>query len=318
MPAAALAVVLLLAVARVELADRGGELALGEPSAAAGSGLVTAGENAPDGQTTEPARIGGTTRPPIAIGASWMCPTGHRVPAYANPPLAYPAGHPETPGIDVQPVTCARTLDDAAAVGFPQAPVPEGAELTGGVYLFETTEGVRVACAEAADQLGHAVACPARLPGEPPKEPCGSRVTHLQGCVVGLPAGSRGEGTPSVDGFLLEVRGFPSTTGAACPSCNTGVVVATELATNPTSLTGCYIQQEGGQYHPWVQPTPETGGFCDRARLDRFGVAPHAEHYLLRWQIDDVIVAVSARLGDPDAAEALARDMANRIEILSP
>jgi hypothetical protein len=124
------------------------------------------------------------------------------------------------------PVACYATVADAAAAGYPQAPLPAGALELGGVYLVPVPEGVRRDCRRAAGRLGFAVPCPRLRPTPSLGAPLPA--------VCPRPCGDPGFG------FLLEDTGFlvPSGYVGAYPEVGRRLVVAAARRPAPWSAPG--------------------------------------------------------------------------------
>jgi hypothetical protein len=115
---------------------------------------------------------------PYRLDGGYGCPLGRPVLAMADG-HSYPPGHPARPPQHARAVACYQTLQEAAAAGYPPAPLPAGALLIGGVYLAPTDRAFGSRCQLAADRLGFAVPClgllPTSAPGTAPPELCGQR-----------------------------------------------------------------------------------------------------------------------------------------------
>jgi hypothetical protein len=112
---------------------------------------------------------------PYRVGDRLACPHTRPVLA-ASDGRSYPLGHPARPPRSAGPVACYGTVAEAAAAGYPQAPLPAGALELDGVYLVAVPEGVRRDCRRAAGRLGLTVPCPRLRPtpslGSPPPAVC--------------------------------------------------------------------------------------------------------------------------------------------------
>jgi hypothetical protein len=129
-------------------------------------------------RSPHPSSTASSADAPYRIGGRIVCPLGRPVLAFSDQ-ASYAPGHPGHPLPDARPVACYPNLAQAAAAGFPPAPLPAGAVELGGVYLAPTSRAFRVRCQRAADQLGFVVPCPELLPtaapGTAPPELCEGR-----------------------------------------------------------------------------------------------------------------------------------------------
>jgi hypothetical protein len=100
---------------------------------------------------------------PYRVGDSVVCPLDRPVLAMSDR-RSYPPGHPARPPSDASPSGCYQTAGQAAAAGYPPAPLPPGAVEVGGVYLTPTSQGFRAHCQQVARRLGFAIPCPGLLP----------------------------------------------------------------------------------------------------------------------------------------------------------
>jgi hypothetical protein len=220
----------------------------------------------------------GSADAPYRIGGRMVCPLGRPVLA-ASDRASYPPGHPGHPPPDARPVACYPSVAQAAAAGYPPAPLPAGAVELGGVYLAPTSRSFRVRCERAADQLGFAVPCPELLPtaasGTAPPELCEGR-RSCSGEVVF---------TVNDDGFLVP----PGYLGVAKqPQGHLVIMAAPHRPTvprQPNDVLGCYSD------HPFARATVHG----TRAVLLRCptGSALNSGHTLVLWSQRGVDMAVS-------------------------
>jgi hypothetical protein len=220
-----------------------------------------------------------TADAPYRIGGRSICPLGRPVLAFSNQ-ASYPPGHPGHLPPDARPVACYPNLAQAAAAGYPPAPLPTGAVQLGGVYLTPTSRAFRTRCQHAADQLGFVVPCPELLPttapGTAPPELC-----------EGGPVACSGEQV-----FIVNDGGFlvpPGYLGVEQQPQGHLVIMATPRRPNdprpPNDRLGCYAD------HPVANATVHG----TRAVLLRCptGSALNSGHTLVRWSRRGVDMAVS-------------------------
>ena len=62
---------------------------------------------------------------PVSLGPIWTCPLVAPIPGFADH-HSYPPGHPAAPARTLRPVACYSTTGQAAAAGYPPAPLPAG------------------------------------------------------------------------------------------------------------------------------------------------------------------------------------------------
>jgi hypothetical protein len=225
------------------------------------------------GSTPPPARpaVTAPTPAPYRVGDRPACPHTHPVLATSDG-RSYPLGHPARPPRSAGPVGCYATVADAAAAGYPQAPLPAGALELGGVYLVPVPEGVRRDCRRAAGRLGFAVPCPRLRPtpplGAPPPAVCPR------------PCGDPGFG------FLLQDTGFlvPSGYVGAYPEVGRRLVVA--AARRPAAgALACAGARPVGE----ARVRGRVGGLFECPPSP----SPHDEGLLLRWREGGTLMALS-------------------------
>jgi hypothetical protein len=215
---------------------------------------------------------------PYQIGGRVLCPLGQPVLAASNQ-RSYPPGHPGHPPPGARPVACYLSVAQAAAAGYPPAPLPAGAVELGGVYLTPTSEAFRIRCQRAADQLGFVVPCPELLPaaasGTEPPELCQGR-TSCSGEQV----------------FIVNDGGFlvpPGYLGVEKQSQGHLVVMATPRRSNdprpPNDRLGCYADHRVAR--STVHDTQAVLLRCPT------GSALNSGHTLVRWSQGGVDMAVS-------------------------
>jgi hypothetical protein len=215
---------------------------------------------------------------PYRIGGRIVCPLGRPVLASSNR-ASYPPGHPGHPPPDVRPVACYPSVAQAAAAGYPPAPLPAGAVALGGVYLAPTSRAFRVRCQRAADQLGFVVPCPELLPTAPsgtaPPELCEGRGSCSDEVVFIVDDG----------GFLVP----PGYLGVGKQAQGHLVIMAAPhrptIPRPASDVLGCYAD------HPFARATVHG----TRAMLLRCptGSALNSGHTLVLWSQRGVDMAVS-------------------------
>jgi hypothetical protein len=111
------------------------------------------------GSTPSPARPATTapTPAPYRVGDRLACPHTHPVLATSDG-RSYPLGHPTRPPPSAGPVACYATVADAAAAGYPQAPLPAGALELGGALAW--AGGRPVGEARVRGRVGGPFECP--------------------------------------------------------------------------------------------------------------------------------------------------------------
>jgi hypothetical protein len=194
---------------------------------------------------------------PYRLGGGYRCPLRRPVLAMADG-RSYPTGHPARPPRDARAVACYQTPQEAAAAGYPQAPLPAGALEIGGVYLAPTDRTFRSRCQLAADRLGSVVPCPGLLPtsapGTVPPELCGQEAPCHRGGGFFL----RQEGFTVPPGYLgvdkqplgsLEITASPTRQPPGVnPTCETERRIATvRLQGTRALLVGCPGESSSGQ-----------------------------------------------------------------------
>jgi hypothetical protein len=195
---------------------------------------------------------------PYRLDGSYGCPLGRPVLAMADG-HSYPPGHPARPPQHARAVACYQTPQEAAAAGYPSAPLPAGALVIGGVYLTPTDRAFRSRCQLAADRLGFAVPCPRLLPtsapGTAPPQLCGQRFP----CGRGRGFLFRREGFQVPPGYLgvdkqpqgsLEITAAPTrqATGLVNLACQTERRIATvRVQGSRAMLVGCPGWSSSGQ-----------------------------------------------------------------------
>jgi hypothetical protein len=124
---------------------------------------LSSGLNSGQGHPTVPRGPSDAAGGPYRIGESFVCPLDRPVPAMSDR-HSYPPGHPARPPATASPTACYQTAEQAAAAGYPPAPLPPGALEVGGVYLTPTGQGFRARCQQVARHLGFTIPCPGLLP----------------------------------------------------------------------------------------------------------------------------------------------------------
>jgi hypothetical protein len=233
---------------------------------------------------------------PVSLGPIWACPLLAPVPAFADH-HSYPSGHPAAPPRTLRPVACYPTTDQAAAAGYPPAPLPTGTLAVGGVYLVPTGGQLHRGCQHAADGLGFVVPCPALLPAMSPHAvppaPCDQR----------FPCVPTGE-------FVLEEAGFlvpAGYVGAAGQTEGRLVVAAAGRAADP--VAACQ-----GQQRPVATVTLH--GLPGRL-VECRGAGLHYDSMLVRWRDRGVVMVVSV-LGHDQVHRQLAVAVAEHTQVVAP
>jgi hypothetical protein len=194
---------------------------------------------------------------PYRLDGSYGCRLGRPVLAMADG-RSYPPGHPARPPPHARAVACYQTPEEAAAAGYPSAPLPAGALVIGGVYLTPTDRAFGSRCQLAADRLGFAVPCPGLLPtsapGTAPPQLCGQRFP----CDRGRGFFFRREGFQVPPGYLgvdkqpqgsLEITASPSRQATVVNlACQTERRIATvRVQASRAVLVGCPGWSSSGQ-----------------------------------------------------------------------
>jgi hypothetical protein len=194
---------------------------------------------------------------PYRLDGSYGCRLGRPVLAMADG-RSYPPGHPARPPPHARAVACYQTPEEAAAAGYPSAPLPAGALVIGGVYLTPTDRAFGSRCQLAADRLGFAVPCPGLLPtsapGTAPPQLCGQRFP----CDRGRGFFFRREGFQVPPGYLgvdkqpqgsLEITASPSRQATVVNlACQTERRIATvRVQGSRAVLVGCPGWSSSGQ-----------------------------------------------------------------------
>jgi hypothetical protein len=247
----------------------------------------------------------GSTSPadaPYRIGDTVVCPLGRPVLA-ASDQASYPPGHPGHPAPGARPVACYPSVAQAAAAGYPPAPLPAGAAELGGVYLAPTSRAFQARCRRAADQLGFVVPCPGLLPtvgpGTAPPELCEGR------------GSCSGEVT-----FIVNDGGFlvpPGYLGVEQQAQGHLVIMAAPARPDdprpPADRLACYAD------HPVATATVHGA----RALLLRCpsGSALNSGHTLVRWSQHGVDMAVSLH-GWSELNQHLVLLLAAHTDLVSP
>jgi hypothetical protein len=194
---------------------------------------------------------------PYRLSGGYRCPLRRPVLAMSDG-RSYPPGHPAPPPQDARAAACYQTPAEAAADGYPPAPLPDGALEIGGVYLAPTDRAIRSRCQLAADRLGFAVPCPGLLPtsapGTVPPELCGQESP----CDRGGGFSFRQEGFTVPPGYLgvdkqplgsLEITASPTRQPTVVNlACETERRIATvRVRGTPAALVGCPGWSSSGQ-----------------------------------------------------------------------
>jgi hypothetical protein len=194
---------------------------------------------------------------PYRLGGGYRCPLRRPVLAMSDG-RSYPPGHPARPPRDARAVACYQASAEAAAAGYPPAPLPAGALEIGGVYLAPANRAFRSRCQLAADRLGFTVPCPGLLPtsapGTVPPELCGQESP----CDRGRGFFFRQEGFTVPPGYLgVDKQPFGSLGIAASPirqpslvnlACETERRIATvRVQGTQAVLVGCEGWSSSGQ-----------------------------------------------------------------------
>ncbi len=217
---------------------------------------------------------------PVRLGDLRLCPGSIGVAAYGQPGAGgrfYLPNHPAQPAADVAPTECWPTAEQALDAGYLAAPLPDGVEQIGRVYLAPPSEELAATCQDAADALGFTVPCPGLLPHVTRANPCSGRYRQVVGCVF-----------EDQQAFVLTLPGVlpdPLASGLA-------IVALAGSSTHP--LLNC----------PATTP-PTTGGDAECPDDDPWnpgteGTSPHAGSVLTRLQLDDgtqVAVSLDPSLG---------------------
>jgi hypothetical protein len=215
-----------------------------------------------------------TTAPtpaPYRVGDRLACPHTDPVLA-ASDGRSYPLGHPTRPPRSADPVACYATVADAAAAGYPKAPLPAGALELDGVYLVPVPEGVRRDCRRAAGRLGFAVPCPRLRPtpslGAPAPDVCPG------------PCGDPGFG------FLFEDTGFLVPSGYVGAYPEGGRRLAVAAARRPAAAA---LACPGGRPVGEARVRGRLGGLFECPPSP----SPHDSGLLLRWREGGTVMALS-------------------------
>jgi hypothetical protein len=236
-----------------------------------------------------------TAATPYRIGERLACPLARPVLA-ASDGRSYPPGHPAQPPPGARPVACHDTVAEAAAAGYPRAPLPAGTLELDGVYLLPAPDGLRDRCRRAADRLGLAVPCPAvlpaRSPGAPPPTVCG------RPCEQPAP------------GFLLEATGFLVPSGYVGNWQSVGSRLAVAAARRTAYLVACHGERP-------LAPVEVRGA---RGRLYECppGSGPHGDSLLLRWRERGAVMALSVSGRTASYRRLLVTGLAPHLELVPP
>jgi hypothetical protein len=127
------------------------------------------------------------------------------------------------------------------------------------------------------------------------------------------------EGAPRGSAFLYELSASTFVPGRICGPCDVEVALASAPADRPGPHTLCDpLNPRGG---PLTRDAPRDGQRCNVAAgwLTSRGLAPHADHVMVRWEQDAAVHAVSVggEVGE-EAAAALAEALAGRATIVEP
>jgi hypothetical protein len=289
-----------MATPRVHLGPVRGPTVLGVVAAGVLIGaLVVTGrwQHHPSSQPAARSAAAAAAATPVSLGPLWTCPLAAPVPGFADH-HSYPPGHPATPPRTLRPVACYPTGGQAAAAGYPPAPLPAGTLAVGGVYLVPTGDRLQRRCQAAADRLGFAVPCPGLLPAMSPHAvppaPCDQRFA----CEEDF-------------GFLLEEDGFlvpPDYVGPSGQDAGRLVVAAaTNRAAEP--MVACEDQQ---------RPVATAAVHGRPGRLvDCLGAGLHHDSVLVRWRERGVVMVVSV-LGHTQLQRQLALTVAGHTRPVTP
>ena len=234
---------------------------------------------------------------PYRVGDRLVCPLGRPV-LTVSTGRSYPLGHPATPPRAAQPVACYDTAAEAAAAGYPPAPLPAGVRQLDGVYLVPTPARLRRQCRLAAGRLGFAVPCPRLRPvplaSAPPLTLCARR-------------GICGGPDP---GFVYEVGGFVAPSGFVGSFRDTGARLAVAAARRPAAFArGLRRGAAGG---------PGAGGGREGRLFDCPPQAsPHHDSTLVRWRERGTIMVVSVS-GHSDLHRRLVLALAAHVQLVPP
>ena len=239
-----------------------------------------------------------TAATPYRIGDRVVCPLGRPVLATANG-RSYPPGHPAQPPPDARPVTCYDTAEQAAAAGYPPAPLPTGALDLGGEYLIPPSGQLRRQCQQAANRLGLVVPCPTLLPAVAPNTvppaPCDQPST--------FPC------TPGSE-FLFEEGGFTVPSSRIVAYENFGARLAIAAARRLTSFA---VSCAGERPVAFAKVRGSRGRLYGCPPESR----PHGGGMLLRWEERNAILVVSVS-GQTDLHRRLVLALADHLELVQP
>ena len=288
-------------VRRLRLGRSGGSTVLGMVVAAVlVVALVTVGRSLGGGGTRPSAQPPSTSAAaaPYRIGVRAVCPLARPVLATSDG-RSYPSGHPARPPRDAVPMACYDTVAQAAAAGYPRAPLPAGVLELDGVYLLPTSSRLRGRCRQAGERLGLAVPCPRWLPalspGAPPPTVCERRPP------CGQPA----------FGFLLEATGFLVPSGYVGAYPETGARLAIAAGRRSAAFAvAC----------PGERPLANARVRGTRGRLFEcpLGSGPHGGGMLLRWRERGVVLAASVSGRTASYRRRLLLGLAARLELVPP